>query len=42
MNTDFNMEELYRAIKAIKENSAPERDNIEYKMIKELTDIYLK
>lgn len=38
MNSDFKLEEMYRAIKATKEKSAPGRDNIDYKIIKELTE----
>lgn len=42
MNLDFKLEEMYRAIKATKEKSSPGRDNINCKMIKELTEVYVK
>lgn len=42
MEKDFNIEELIRAIDMIRRNSAPERDGIEYRMIKELPEIMKK
>lgn len=42
MEKDFNIEELIRAIDMIRRNSAPERDGIEYRMIKELSEIMKK
>lgn len=42
MNKEFQIEEIYRAIQSTKEKSAPGRDNIEYRMIKELTEVYIK
>lgn len=41
MNSDFSKKELDRAIKSTNEKSAPGRDNIEYKIIKDLTDLFL-
>lgn len=42
MEKDFNIEELTRAIDMIRRNSAPGRDGIEYRMIKELSEIMKK
>lgn len=41
MNSDFSKKELDRAIKSTKEKLAPGRDNIEYKIIKDFTDLFL-
>lgn len=38
MNRPFIKEELDRALRNVKEKSAPGRDNIEYKMLKKLGD----
>lgn len=42
MEKDFNIEELIRAIDMIRRNSAPERDGIKYRIIKELSEIMKK
>lgn len=42
METDFSMKELTRAISMIRRNSAPGRDGIEYRMIKELPNVMKK
>lgn len=42
MEKDFDIEELIRTIDMIRRNSAPERDGIEYRMIKELSEIMKK
>lgn len=42
MEKDFNIKELIRAIDMIRRNSVPERDGIEYRMIKELSEIMKK
>lgn len=42
MEKDFNIEELIRVIDMIRRNSAPGRDGIEYRMIKELSEIMKK
>lgn len=40
LNQCFTMEELERAIRNIKEKSSPGMDQIEYKMIKGLSEIF--
>lgn len=42
MEKDFNIEELIRTIDMIRRNSAPGRDGIVYRMIKELSEIMKK
>lgn len=40
LNDNITEEEYDRAIKEIKEKSAPRKDNIDYKMIKELLNCF--